>query len=324
MSDDWCTIESDPGVFTEFLGDLGCNTVQLEELWSLDDESLMTLNSTAEIYGLIFLFQWQSKNAAGVSSESDTKKEPLTEDQIPESLFFAHQVTTNACATQAILSVVLNQGEDVELGSTLKDFKEFTASFPPALKGVAISSSEPIKRSHNAFGRTDAFLNDGKYVSRHNQSEDVFHFVAYIPHTDGNVYELDGLQSGPIAIGKYAEEDQKGQVSKSTKWLPVAREAIQKRMEGDAIKFNLMAVTKDKRLGLKEKIDANPTDGGLIHHLNMEEEKRKQWKLENQRRRHNFVPLCVSILKELARAKKLPNLVEEAKARKRQKISGKK
>jgi len=324
MSDDWCTIESDPGVFTELLADLGCTAVQLEELWSLDDESLATLNSTAEIYGLIFLFQWQSKSAADASSASEIKNEPVTEDQIPESLFFAHQVTTNACAAQAILSVVLNQGEDVELGSTLKEFKEFTASFPPALKGVAISSSESIKKSHNAFGRTDAFLNDGKYVSRHNQSDDVFHFVAYIPHTDGKVYELDGLQSGPIVVGKHAEEDQKGNAPKSTKWLSVAREAIQKRMEGDAIKFNLMAVTKDKRLGLKEMIEANPTDGSLIHHLNMEEEKRKQWELENQRRRHNFVPLCISILKELARAKKLPELLDEAKARKRQKIAGRK
>ena len=111
---------------------------------------------------------------------------------------------------------------------------------------------------------------------------------------------------------------------RSTKWLSVARDAIQKRMEGDAIKFNLMAVTKDKRLGLKEKIEQNPTDGSLIHNLNMEEEKRKNWELENQRRRHNFVPLCVSILKELARAKQLPSLMEEAKARKRQKIADKK
>ena len=126
------------------------------------------------------------------------------------------------------MSVILNQRDDVELGSTLKEFKDFTASFPPGLKGVAISSSEAIKKSHNAFGRTDAFLNDGKYVSRQNQSEDVFHFVAYIPHSDGNVYELDGLQSGPIVVGKYSDEEQKDNTAKSTKWLPVAREAIQK------------------------------------------------------------------------------------------------
>mmetsp|Transcript_29027 Transcript_29027/g.78551 ORF Transcript_29027/g.78551 Transcript_29027/m.78551 type:complete len:326 (+) Transcript_29027:113-1090(+) len=324
MSDDWCTIESDPGVFTELLTDLGCTTVQLEELWSLDDESLQTLNSTAEIYGLIFLFQWQSKAQAEESPGSESKNEPLTEGQIPPGLFFAHQVTTNACATQAILSVVLNQRDEVELGSTLKEFKDFTASFPPALKGVAISSSEAIKKSHNAFGRSDAFLNDGKYISRENQSEDVFHFVAYVPHSDGIVYELDGLQSGPIVVGHYSDEGRKDSAAKDTKWLSVAREAIQKRMEGDAIKFNLMAVTKDKRLGLKEMIEANPTDGSLIHHLNMEEEKRKQWQLENQRRRHNFVPLCISILKELARANQLPKLIEEAKEGKRQKIVGEK
>jgi len=323
MSDDWCTIESDPGVFTELLNDLGCKTVQLEELWSLDDESLMALNDTAQIYGLIFLFQWESGAASttncSLSSSSSTKNEPLSEEQIPESLFFAHQVTTNACATQAILSVVLNQEENIELGSTLKEFKDFTASFPPSLKGVAISSSEPIKKAHNAFGRTDAFLNDGKFVSRNAPSEDVFHFVAYIPHSDGNVYELDGLQKGPIVVGKYTDGDKND--TNKTNWLSVAREATQQRMQGDAIKFNLMAVTKDKRIGLKEKIELDPTDGSLVHHLNMEEEKRKQWELENQRRRHNFVPLCVSILKELARAKKLNPLFEQAKERKRQKLT---
>ena len=102
MSDDWCTIESDPGVFTELLTDLGCASVQLEELWSLDDESLQALNSNAEIYGLIFLFQWQSKAVAEASSASEPKNEPLTENQIPPGLFFAHQVTTNACAVSPV------------------------------------------------------------------------------------------------------------------------------------------------------------------------------------------------------------------------------
>jgi ubiquitin carboxyl-terminal hydrolase L5 len=313
--DDWCTIESDPGVFTELLCEIGCNGVQLEELWSLDDDTLNALNQTGEIYGLIFLFQYQLKSDAEGTSE--TTKEMLSEEQIPESLFFAHQVTTNACATQAILSVILNQGDKIELGPTLEEFKEFTASFPPSLKGVAISSSESIKKAHNAFGRTDSFLNDGKFVSRRSAMEDVFHFVAYVPQS-GTVYELDGLQSGPIVVGRLSDDDQH---NFPTKWLAVAREAIQKRMEGDAIKFNLMAVIKDKRLGLKEMIEKDPSNEGLVHQLEMEEEKRKQWTLENQRRRHNYVPLCVSMLKELARANRLPELVEEAKERKRQKLA---
>jgi len=297
--EDWCTIESDPGVFTEMLGTLGCDQVQLEELWSLDDESLA---AHGEIFGLIFLFQWQR-------NPSSVKKPSLTEEQIPEGLFFAHQVTTNACATQAILSVVLNQ--DIELGGTLAEFKEFTASFPPSLKGVAISSSDPIRKAHNAFGRQDAFLNDGKFVSQMREPEDVFHFVAYIPKNN-TVYELDGLQSGPIAVEDFNDEKS---------WLSVARTAIQERMTGDAIKFNLMAVVKDKRIALKAALEKTPNDETAMIQLQMEEQKRAQWTLENQRRRHNYVPLCVSILKELARAGKLPALVEQAKERKAQKRS---
>jgi ubiquitin carboxyl-terminal hydrolase L5 len=295
--EDWCTIESDPGVFTELLRDLGCDQVQLEELWTLDDESLA---AHGEIFGLIFLFQWQQNFAL-------VEKPCLTEEQIPEGLFFAHQKATNACATQAILSVVLNQ--QIELGETLSEFKDFTASFPPSLKGVAISSSDPIRKAHNAFGRQDAFLNDGKYISQSRESEDVFHFVAYIPKNNA-VYELDGLQAGPTVVGDF--NDEKG-------WLSVARTAIQERMTGDAIKFNLMAVVKDKRIALKATLAQNPSDETAMLQLQMEEQKRAQWTLENQRRRHNYVPLCVSILKELAKAGKLPELVEKAKERNSQK-----
>jgi ubiquitin carboxyl-terminal hydrolase L5 len=318
--DDWCTIESDPGVFTELLEELGCKTVQLEELWTLDDDSLKALQDSGDIYGLIFLFQYgQAAAAAATTNNGAVPKECLGEDQIPEGLFFAHQVTTNACATQAILSVVLNTcKENVALGSTLTEFRDFTASFPPSLKGVAISSSEPIKTAHNAFGRTDAFLNDGKHISPTRESEDVFHFVAYIPK-DNKVYELDGLQSGPIVVGTTTTPVEDANNSSNSSWLSVARAAIQERMQGDAIKFNLMAVIQDKRIGLQAKITENADDSNLAYQLQMEEAKRTQWRLENQRRQHNYVPLCVSLLKELARAGKLPKLVEEAKERKRQK-----
>ena len=103
-----------------------------------------------------------------------------------------------------------------------------------------------LRKAHNSFARKDAFLSEGKtHIAT--GTEDVFHFVAYIPHSN-KVYELDGLQSGPIVIGDYEKEPD---------WMAVARTAIQERMTtlGDGeIKFNLMAIIKDKRVGLEEKL----------------------------------------------------------------------
>jgi ubiquitin carboxyl-terminal hydrolase L5 len=72
---------------------------------------------------LIFLFKWQ---------QTDTPTENLVKDSRLDEIFFARQVITNACATQAIVSVLLNcTHEDLKLGSTLAEFKEFAQAFDP-------------------------------------------------------------------------------------------------------------------------------------------------------------------------------------------------
>ena len=52
------------------------------------------------------------------------------------------QVVKNACATQALLSVLLNVDHThIELGSTLTDFKEFATSLDPAVCNRALGFS---------------------------------------------------------------------------------------------------------------------------------------------------------------------------------------
>ena len=107
---DWCTIESDPGVFTSLIESFGVQNAQLTELWSMDDSSLTHLvHEYGKVYGLIFLFKWQSNTTHDADGGSLAGK-PLSAENAPQDLFFARQVTTNACATQAILSILLNAG----------------------------------------------------------------------------------------------------------------------------------------------------------------------------------------------------------------------
>jgi len=326
----WCTIESDPGVFTSLIESFGVKNAEFSELWSLDEDSLRSLGD--HVYGLIFLFKWQKKDSNEESSKC------LTGDDIPENLFFAKQITTNACATQAILSIILNASnakeevsadescKDIVLGPIISSLRSFTSSFPPDLRGEAISNSENIRTAHNSFARNASFLSDEKHQIAQ-EDDDVFHFIAYIPHTDRCVYELDGLQEGPIRVGSFAEKDPKD----SCAWLSVARTVIQERIERYAaseIKFNLMAIVRDKRVELSEKLSALQQaglsdDSEEIMHIQAqilsEQEKRKQWELENERRRHNYLPFCLELLKSLAESNKLAEITQKAKEKMTQK-----
>lgn len=97
--------------------------------------------------------------------------------------------------------------------------------------------------------------------------------------------------------------------------------------EGE-IHFNLMALVSDRQMIYQRQIDAllGSTDGDVdmqagpeVARLRMliedEVAKKKRYKVENIRRKHNYLPLIVELLKMLAEQGKLLPIYEKAKAR---------
>ncbi|PSC68946.1 ubiquitin carboxyl-terminal hydrolase isozyme L5-like [Micractinium conductrix] len=348
MGDHWTTIESDPGVFSELLERMGVKGVQMEELYSLDEDSL---DSLRPIYGLIFLFKWQK--------EEDSR--PVEANPEEAGVFFASQVIHNACATQAIVSVLLNRPE-LEIGPELSQLKEFVAGMPAAMKGLAIGNSDTIRSVHNSFSPPQPIIPE---KDDDDEKGEAFHFLAYVP-VGGALWELDGLKPGPIQLAECTDGD----------WLPKAAAAITERIgryAASEVKFNLMACIEDRRrkysrelaqqMHLQERIRAKlgkseppaplpaagagagdaaaaaaeelPDDADTLAvrlseseaeaerlqaQLAMEEDKRARWAEENVRRRTDYIPFSFQLLMALAEKGQLQPLVERAQEAHRAKL----
>ncbi|XP_075566266.1 ubiquitin carboxyl-terminal hydrolase isozyme L5 isoform X4 [Pelecanus crispus] len=210
-------------------------------------------------------------------------------------------------------------------GSVVQDSRLDTIFFAKQMKGLALSNSEVIRQVHNSFARQQMFEFDAKSSAK---EEDAFHFVSYVP-VNGRLYELDGLREGPIDLGACNQDD----------WIsavrPVIEKRIQKYSEGE-IRFNLMAIVSDRKmiyeqriaelqqqLAEEEPMDTDQSSNMLSsiqsevakYQMLIEEEnqKLKRYKIENIRRKHNYLPFIMELLKTLAEHQQLIPLVEKAK-----------
>ncbi|KAJ6783995.1 hypothetical protein PWT90_06906 [Aphanocladium album] len=242
--DGWIELESEPAFFNTILKELGVKDVKIQELFTVEQDALDILPKP--VYGLIFLFQY----APGPEDEE------AGDDDGP--VWFANQTTSNACATVALLNIVMNHS-GIDLGSELKTFKEATSHMSTAVRGYELGRDKFIRATHNSFARrmdclnADLFLDNeasdaksrkraptsrvasrNKKSRKRNNNEYGYHFIAYVP-SGGFVWELDGLRGKPRKLGGFEDEC----------WTNVARPQIQARMlqyEESQLSFNLLSL----------------------------------------------------------------------------------
>lgn len=270
----WNTIESDCGVFTTLVEDLGVSGIEFFDVLSIDPDSLAQFSP---LYGIIFLYKYRKSEYAVPREYSETEQDASGQ------FFFAHQKIQNACATQAILSVLCNLPEGIEIGPILGNFKEFSRDLDPESRGEILGMSDEIRQAHNSFSRPNPFESgDDDRETPDEENDGLYHFVAYVP-INGQLWELDGLKQFPVNYGDCTSEQFPEKVSN------VLMERVQKAPGGD-LRFSVLAVSRDKRDVLKET-------GGSTTELVVEDLKRKEWTRDNALRRETFVGLINELVK---------------------------
>ncbi len=137
------------------------------------------------------------------------------------------------------------------------------------------------------------------------------------------VSRIDGLKQGPINLGDFGDD-----------WLAVARPAIEARMNrysSSETHFALLSIKQKRSSALQNEIavlqsqlDSLSVDSPeteqvrtQLYHLRNELEddlsNQERQRQENIRRRHNYIPFIMVILKALAGRGKLQPMVEAAK-----------
>ncbi|KAJ7095748.1 ubiquitin C-terminal hydrolase [Mycena belliarum] len=254
-------IESDPGVFTSLTRRLGIRGLELVELYDIEPWAVDHLRPR----GLVFCFMWRK----------DTHRPGDFDDPAAARVWFANQLSDDACASLAILNIVLNC-PDIEIGAELAAFRQETESMSPVMKGLAISSSPFIRKAHRDLARppdlrgalhvvATSTLNKAKKKNEpkrpppakrpakpaakpkkeaeESDEEEAYHFIGYVPAC-GKVWELDGLKSGPLEVGELSNAATDGKT-----WMDVVRPALRMKMQkyggaegGSNIRFSLLAL----------------------------------------------------------------------------------
>ena len=306
--EEWYQIENNPSILTQLIKNIGVKGIQVEEILSL--ESLENLNTP--IYGLIFLSKY-------IENKSYTPNILSTWDK---DLFFSKQIIENVNAIQSLLEIIFNNDDKIDLSPDLKELKLSMNEMNPITKGLTITNCEKIKNEQNKLISLTNDLNKN--------DEDIYHFVTII-NFKKNVYELDGLQEGPILLEQDVEFNN---------WTKKIKNILIEKINffsNNEIKFNLFVLIPDKleqlnndkniskKNYIEEKIKGNTDienennfeelkglDNGLLEEkikkieaeinecnnaINIEKMKNNKYKEENERRQFNYTPFILEILK---------------------------
>ncbi|KAI0349384.1 cysteine proteinase [Trametes cingulata] len=287
VGEPFAVIESDPGVFTTLIRKLGVQGLEVTELYSVEPYETDHLNP----YGLIFCYLCDGESNAADDLPADEE----LDDPDARSIWFANQLSDDACASLAILNVLLNC-KRIELGPVLTDFAADTNEMSPVMRGLAVSNLTLVREAQNSLARpadirgarqalASAALESAKSKAkaaaasppskkrktassssrskrkaasaRADDKLDAYHYIGYVP-AHGRVWELNGLRAaGPLDVGEIDSDDPTSRAG----WMDIVRPALQRRMQtvlqsgAEHIQYNLLAIVDDPYFRASDELE---------------------------------------------------------------------
>ena len=114
-----------PGVFTTLIRKLGVRGLEVTELYGIEPSETDHLNP----HGLVFCYLCDDDaGAEGGFREEDELADPDARD-----VWFANQLSDDACASLAVLNVLFNC-RGVDLGPALREFAADTEKMSPVVR----------------------------------------------------------------------------------------------------------------------------------------------------------------------------------------------
>mmetsp|Transcript_87 Transcript_87/g.268 ORF Transcript_87/g.268 Transcript_87/m.268 type:complete len:227 (-) Transcript_87:206-886(-) len=187
MTERWRALESNPDVLTGFIRKVGVSSdYQFHDVFGLDEELLMMIPQPAHAVILLFPGAERDKQANDAAA-ADTS-----------GPFFLYQVKGlgNACGTIAAIHSVANSEARASLApsSPLDAYLKACQEVGPEQRGQRLLGDDEIQKAH------DAQASEGQTSSEGADGEVDYHFVSFV-HSNGSLFELDGLRAAPIARG---------------------------------------------------------------------------------------------------------------------------
>nr|POF03777.1 ubiquitin carboxyl-terminal hydrolase isozyme l3 [Quercus suber] len=194
-------LENNPEVFTDLVHRLGVSQqLGFYDVYSIDEPDLLSL-IPRPVHALIFISPADVYHR--VRAHDGSKALTYNGSGPDEPIFWCKQTIGHSCGLMALIHSIGNGTAKafIQPGSLLDRLLQEALPKPPLPRAAVLYDSFELEQAHMA----SAYKGDSMAPS--SAEPNGYHFLSFVPGTDGHLYELDGGWHGPIDRGVLGKDE---------------------------------------------------------------------------------------------------------------------